>query len=101
VWGDSRVKPNSLVEFVGQGVPEDNAGLWLVKSATHKLYMPPKSGNVASGKYQIEMKVLRNQSYTINYSSPNALSPSTQQVEAKLINSVWKSTNVGAQSNAG
>lgn len=101
VWGDSRVKPNSLVEFVGQGVPEDNAGLWLVKSATHKLYMPPKSGNVASGKYQIEMKVLRNQSYTINFSSPNALSPSTQQVGAKLINGVWKSTNVGAQSNAG
>lgn len=100
VWGDSRVKPNTLVEFVGQGVPEDNAGLWLVKSATHKLYMPPKTGNVPSGQYHIEMKVLRNQSYTINYSSPNALSPSTQQVGAKLINDVWKSTNVGAQSNA-
>ncbi len=100
VIGDSRVKPNSLVEFVGQGVPEDNAGLWLVKSATHKLYMPPKSGNVASGKYCIDMKVLRNQSYTVTYSSPNALSPSTQQVGAKLVNDVWKSTNVGAQADA-
>lgn len=101
VIGDYRVKPNKLVEFVGQGVPEDNAGLWLVKKATHKLFMPPKSGNVAAGKYHIDMKVLRNQSYTITYSSPNVLSPVTDKIAPKLVNGVWKSTNVGAQAYAG
>lgn len=100
VIGDYRVKPNKLVEFVGQGVPEDNEGLWLVKSATHKFYMPPKSGNVPAGKYHIDMKVLRNQSYTINYSSPNALSPVTTNVGSKLVNGVWRSSNVGAQTYA-
>lgn len=100
VIGDARVKPNTLVEFVGPGVPEDNAGLWLVKSAVHKFSAPPKSGNVPGGKYSVEMKVLRNQSYTITYSSPNALAPSTQQVGAKLVNGVWKSMNVGALSDA-
>src|SRR5882757_904814 len=101
VIGDYRVKPNKLVEFVGQGVPEDNAGLWLVKKATHKLTMPPKSGNTTAGIYKIDMKVLRNQSYTITYSSPNILSPVTDKVAPKLVNGVWKSTNVGAQSYAG
>jgi hypothetical protein len=97
VLGDYRVKPNKLVEFTGAGVPEDNEGLWLVKAATHTLYMPPRTGNVVGGKYSIDMKVLRNQSYTLNYSSPNALAPVLQTVGSKLINGVWRSVNVGAQ----
>lgn len=100
VIGDYRVKPNKLVEFVGQGVPEDNSGVWLVKSATHKLYMPPSSGNPVAGKYTIDMHVLRNQSYTLNYSTPNKLAPSTQKVASKLVNGVWRSSNVGAQAYA-
>lgn len=100
LWGDSRVRPNHLVEFIGEGVPEDEKGFWLVSKAVHNLYMPPSSGNVYSGKYEIDVKVLRNQSYTINYGSPNALSPVTKNVPAKLINGVWKSTNVGAQTYA-
>lgn len=100
LWGDSRVRPNHLVEFIGDGVPEDDKGFWLVQKAVHNLYMPPSSGNVVSGKYNIDVNVLRNQSYTINYASPNALSPVTKVVPAKLINGVWKSTNVGAQSYA-
>lgn len=98
--GDSRVSPNHLVEFVGDGVPEDDKGVWLVSRAVHNLYMPPAAGNVFSGKYAIEAKVLRNQSYTMNYTSPNALSPVTKTVPAKLVNGVWKSTNVGAQTYA-
>lgn len=100
VIGDYRVKPNKLVEFVGQGVPDDSKGLWLVKKAVHKFYMPPRLGNVASGRYNIDMKVLRNQSYTINYSTPNAMSPVMQKVGSKLVNGVWRSTNVGAQTYA-
>ena len=100
LWGDARVRPNHLVEFIGDGVPEDDKGMWLVSKAVHNLYMPPSTGNVYSGKYNIDVKVLRNQSYTINYSSPNALSPVTKNIPAKLINGVWKSTNVGAQTYA-
>lgn len=100
LWGDSRVRPNHLVEFIGDGVPEDDKGFWLVQRAVHNMYMPPSSGNTVSGKYHIDVNVLRNQSYTINYASPNALSPVTKIVPAKLINGVWKSTNVGAQAYA-
>ena len=98
--GDTRVRPNHLVEFIGTGVPEDDKGVWLVSKATHCLYMPPPAGNAFSGKYTTEVDVLRNQSYTINYASPNALSPVTKNIPAKLVNGVWKSSNVGAQAYA-
>lgn len=100
VWGDFRVRPNHLVELVGDGVPEDEKGQWLVQKAVHRLSMPPRVGYVWGGEYHIDMKLMRNQSYTINYSTPNNQALVNQVVPAKLINGVWKSTNVGAQAYA-
>jgi hypothetical protein len=97
VWGDYRVKPNHLVEFVGQGVAEDDQGFWLVKRAEHELFMPPARGSVVASKYHVCMQVQRNQSYTVTYTSPSQLSPSTYVVEPRLVNGVWSSSNVGAK----
>jgi phage protein D len=37
VNGDPRLKPGSLVEMRGDGLGESNIGLWMVRSAVHKL----------------------------------------------------------------
>lgn len=100
VWGDYRVRPNQLVEFTGQGVAEDDKGFWLVQKAVHELFMPAPRGNVLSGQYHINMSVQRNQSYTINYSSPSQLATNTKPVEPRLVNGVWRSSNIGAQAYA-
>lgn len=37
VNGDPRLKPGALVEFRGAGIGDANEGLWMVRSAVHKL----------------------------------------------------------------
>ncbi|MFE2539056.1 phage late control D family protein [Actinacidiphila glaucinigra] len=39
VNGDPRLKPGSLVELRGAGIGDTNTGLWMVRSAVHKLWI--------------------------------------------------------------
>ena len=100
VIGDYRVKPNSLVQFIGQAVPQTELGLWLVQSATHNMTMPAPTGNQETGTYSIDMTVARDQSYTTTVTTPSVYSPVMQNVPAKLVSGKWQSTNVGAQTYA-
>lgn len=97
VWGDFRVRPNRLVDLVGEGIPDDEKGLWLVDKAIHSLSMSPRNGYTWGGDYHIDMKLTRNQSFTLSYARPSELSHVNRQIPAKLVNGIWKSTNVGAQ----
>lgn len=100
VVGDSRVKPNNLVQLIGQGIPEDDAGMWLVKKATHNLTRPARSGNIRIGSYKIDMELTRNQSFAVQGAPAPRTSAAAKVVPPKLVNGVWKSTNIGAKTNA-
>lgn len=97
VVGDYRVKPNSLVELIGNGIPQDNAGMWLVKKAVHTLTRPARSGPGNTATYKIDMKLSRNQDYTVQVASPSRTAWAAKIVPPKLVNGVWKSQNVGAK----
>lgn len=96
VWGDARARPNSLVDFVGVGVPEDDQGIWLVEKATHKIYMPASTGSAVAGSYHIDMCVGRDQAFDLTYFTPNKQTPASNKIPPRLINGVWRSSNLGA-----
>ena len=96
VWGDARAKPNGLVDFVGVGVPEDDQGIWLVEKAVHKLEMPATVGAPYAGSYHIDMLVGRDQAFDLTYFSPSKQAPASNTIPSRLINGVWRSTNLGA-----
>lgn len=100
VLGNCLVKPNQLVDLIGTAIPQDNAGMWLVKKAVHNLSRPARSGNIRLGSYKIDMKLVRNQAFTVQGQHPSRTAPSVQTVSSKLVNGVWKSKNVGARSHA-
>lgn len=97
VVGDYRVKPNNLVEFIGSGIPQDNQGTWLVKKAVHTLTRPARSGPGNTATYKIDMKLTRNQNYTVQVQSPPRTAWSAKFIPPKLVNGIWKSQNVGAR----
>lgn len=41
VNGDPRLKPGAVVELRGAGIGDANTGLWMVRSAVHKLWINP------------------------------------------------------------
>lgn len=100
VVGDYRVKPNNLVQFIGQAVPQTELGFWLVQSATHNMTMPAPTGNQETGTYSIDMVIVRDQSYTTTVTTPSIYSPVMQNVPSKLVAGKWQSVNVGAQTYA-
>lgn len=100
VIGDSRVKPNNMVQLIGTGIPEDDAGVWLVKKAVHNLTKPARSGNIRSSTYRIDMELTRNQSFILQAKQPSRTAAAAKTIPPKLVNGVWKSTNIGAIRNA-
>jgi hypothetical protein len=98
--GDYRVKPNTLVNFVGTALPTTESGIWLAKCVTHYLTMPAPTGEKRSATYIMTADLIRDQVYTANTVNPGNLSPTIQVIPPKLIGGVWRSSNVGAQVNA-
>lgn len=98
--GDYRVKPNTLVNFMGTALPTTESGIWLAKCVNHCLTMPAPTGEKRSATYTMTVDLIRDQVYTANTVNPGSLSPTIQVVPAKLIGGIWRSSNVGAQVNA-
>jgi hypothetical protein len=98
--GDYRVKPNTLVNLVGNALPPTEAGIWLARCVTHTLTMPAPTGEIRDSTYSMCVELARDQVFTANTVNPGALSPTIQKVAPALVGGVWRSSNVGAQVNA-
>lgn len=99
LYGDFRVKPNTLVDLVGTAIPATESGIWLVRCVRHCLTMPAPTGNKFDAKYTMYTQLMRDQVYTANTSEPGQTDSVLQTVPPKLLGGVWKSSNVGAQFN--
>lgn len=94
--GDARVRPNTVVNLVGNSLPDNEAGLWLVQSAEHILTKSAPTGNIYDVSYTTCVDLIRDQVYTANYTALSETMPITQTVASKLVNGIWKSSNLGA-----
>jgi len=77
-------------------LPIDDAGLWLVESATHCLTKPPPSGNKYAGTYITETVLVRDHIYTAKVDPISETQNITAKVSAKLVGGKWISSNIGA-----
>lgn len=101
LYGDFRVKPNTLVEFYGNSLPSTEAGRWLVQSATHIINMPAPTGSKVDADYTICAEVVRDQYYAATtVTVPASTSAVIQKVPPALVGGTWRSSNVGAQIHA-
>lgn len=96
LWGDARVKPNTVVNITGTSIPENDAGLWLVQSATHTLTKAPPTGTNVANTYYIQTELVRDQIYTASTTTFSDASAVTQAAPPKLIGGRWRSSNLGA-----
>jgi phage protein D len=94
--GDARVKPNNLVNLIGTTIPTNDAGLWLVRSATHNLTKAAPSGSRVDTTYTTSAVLVRDQIYTATTTAIADTAPITQTVPATLVNGIWRSSNLGA-----
>lgn len=95
--GDSRVKPNTLIEVSGSAIPDAEKGLWLVQSVRHVLTMPAPSGPKVDAKFTTYVQVVRDQIYAATVSAPSDVTDALQVVPPKLVGGIWRSSNIGAQ----
>lgn len=96
LYGDARVKPNTLVNLIGSALPQNEQGLWLVQSATHCLTKPAPTGNKNTTTYIISAELVRDQIYTATTTPIANTAAVTQPVPAVLVNGIWRSSNLGA-----
>lgn len=94
--GDARIKPNTLVNLIGTTIPTNDAGLWLVQSATHILTKGAPSGSNFDTTYDTSVELIRDQIYTANTANLSQISAVTQNVPSVLIGGRWRSSNLGA-----
>jgi hypothetical protein len=94
--GDARIKPNTLVNLVGTALPENDAGLWLVQSATHYLTKSPPTGSKNDVTYITSAELVRDQVYTAITTPIAQTAAVTQSVPSTLVGGRWRSTNLGA-----
>lgn len=95
-WGDSRVKPNVLVNLTGTALTQDELGIWLVNSVTHELYMPPPTSDKKLATYTMSAELGRDQIHTNNVSLASQSDAIAQTIPASLVGGTWRSTNIGA-----
>lgn len=96
LWGDARVKPNTLVNLIGSALPDNELGAWIVEEVVHYIEMPSPSGAKVTGTYYMDLTLGRDQIYTTLNDSLSETSAVNQPVPATLIGGVWRSTNLGA-----
>lgn len=96
LYGDARVKPNTLVNLVGNALPQNEAGTWIVEEVEHCLTMPLPGFVPQNADYRMYTCLGRDQVYTTLNSALSETSSVTQTVPAKLIGGVWVSSNMGA-----
>lgn len=96
LWGDARVKPNTVVSLQGNALPDNDLGVWLVDSVTHRIEMPPPSGSLVTATYYMDTTLIRDQIYAATNNYLSETSTVNQPVPANLIGGTWKSSNLGA-----
>lgn len=96
LWGDARVKPNTVVNIVGTSIPENDAGLWLVDSVTHYLTKVAPTGAKVTNTYYMDCELVRDKIYTASTTTFSDASTVTQTVPPVLLGGQWKSSNIGA-----
>lgn len=96
LWGDARVKPNTIVDLVGSALPDNELGAWIVEEVTHRIDMPAPTGTAVTSSYLMDCTLGRDQIYTTLNSFLSETSAVTQPVPAVLIGGVWRSSNLGA-----
>lgn len=96
LWGDAHVKPNVLVDLIGNSLPSDEEGFWLVRGVTHTICLPSPNGSSVTSTYMMDTKLERDQIYTAITTNVPQTSVLAQSVPATLIGGVWKSSNLGA-----
>lgn len=94
--GDARIRPNTLVNLIGTAIPVNDAGIWLVQGATHKLTKASPSGSMYDTTYSTVVELVRDQIYTANATTISDTTDVTQTVPATLVGGIWKSSNIGA-----
>lgn len=96
VWGDARVKPNTVITMQGAALPSNDQGEWLVDQVTHRLELPPPTGAVNTATYYMDMSLVRDQIYTTVNSALSETSTVNQPVAPALVGGAWRSSNIGA-----
>lgn len=95
--GDSRVRPNTLIQLSGAALPDTEQGFWLVQSVRHVLTKPAPSGPKVDARYTSYVQIVRDQVYTASSTTPGELSQALQVIPPALVGGVWRSSNIGAQ----
>lgn len=96
LWGDARVKPNTVINLIGSALPETELGAWIVEEVTHCLEMPSPTGSKVTATYYMDLTLGRDQVYTTLNANLSETSAVNQPVPANLIGGVWRSSNLGA-----
>lgn len=94
--GDARIKPNTLVNLMGTTIPVNDAGIWLVQCATHKLTRAAPTGSNIDVTYLTETELVRDQIYTATATTFSDTDMVTQNIPSVLIGGRWRSSNLGA-----
>ncbi|MGW3272791.1 phage late control D family protein [Streptomyces kronopolitis] len=93
VNGDPRLRPGSLVDLQGSALGESNIGLWMVRSAVHKinvnLLYPQKT------TYTTTMVVGRNDARRLDLKVQR---PATSPAPTVLVNGRWRAAYTGGVS---
>jgi len=100
LYGDARIKPNTLLELTGAALPNDELGIWLTQGVTHELTKPAPMGSAVASTYTMDACLGRDQIYTAVTSALAETAPVVQSVPSKLVGGVWKSSNLGATTYA-
>jgi hypothetical protein len=96
LWGDSHVKPNTLVNLIGNSLPSDEEGLWLVHGVTHTLELPSPNGSHVTSTYMMSTQLERDQIHTAVTTNIAQTAATSQSVPSVLVGGTWKSSNLGA-----
>lgn len=88
--GDPRLKPGALVDLRGGAIGTANAGMWMVRGATHRvevdLIFPQKT------EYTTELVLGRDQTDRLGVAAPKAPDPVPEPV---LVDGRWRASYVG------
>ncbi|NIY68042.1 hypothetical protein SMALB_6120 [Streptomyces malaysiensis] len=91
--GDPRLKPGSLVDLQGNGIGESNLGLWMVRSAVHKITVNHLSPQKTA--YTTTLVLGRNDARRLDLKVQEG---SVAPAPSVLVNGQWRAAYTGGMS---
>lgn len=92
VRGDSRLRPGIEVEMDGSALGPSDPGLWMIRSATHRISVMP--GQPTAGVYWTDVTLGRNRLDGLDYVPKSGLVDAVQD-GTSLIDGRWRAQHVG------